>query len=100
MCERCCTEELEWRPLNGHGGRLAAPNYDLRWSCNYGKVGFERRRMRRCGVVADQDRQREKDKNGQMVVGKWERHREEGSVMQGSLGHGIFRCASAQAKRL
>jgi hypothetical protein len=36
---------------------------------------------RLCGVVADQDRQREKDRNGQMVVGKWERHREEGSVL-------------------
>ncbi len=50
MCERCCTEELEWWPLNGHGGRLAAPNYDLGRSCNYGKVGFERRQMRRFGV--------------------------------------------------
>ncbi len=36
---------------------------------------------RLCGVVADQDRQRKKDKNGQMVVGKLERHREEGSIL-------------------
>ncbi len=50
MCERCCTEELEWRPLNRHGGRLAAPNYDLGRSYNYGKVGFERRQMRQFGV--------------------------------------------------
>jgi hypothetical protein len=29
VCVRCCARKLEWRLLlNGHGGRLAAPNYD------------------------------------------------------------------------
>jgi len=29
VCVRCCAGKFEWRLLlNGHGGRLAAPNYD------------------------------------------------------------------------
>ncbi len=40
LCVGCCTGKFKWRLLlSGHGGRLAAPNYEG-WSCPYGQSRF------------------------------------------------------------